>query len=205
MENKNDKSNEKIDIGKRNFLKFLLAAGTVVAVGGALEPVFKYALSYEKTGLTSFPKIKVANINDLQVNQPITFNYPLENEPNYLVKLGQPAEGGIGPNNDIVAFSAICEHMGCIYHFETSLKPYGGPNVPGGHCPCHGSLYDYLEKAKVVGGPAPCPVPMVQLVLDSTTGDIYAVGMNPPTIYDHGTPCGTDVTADLTGGTPVSS
>ena len=41
------------------------------------------------------------------MNQPITFNYPLDDEPNIMVKLGQKAEGGVGPDGDIVAFSQI--------------------------------------------------------------------------------------------------
>ena len=191
-----------VDEDRRNFLKAMIALGALVAVGGVVKPLLDYATVSEKA-LTTFPKVKVANISQLQVDQPMIFNYPLTNEPNYLVMLSQQAEYGIGPNQNIVAFSAICEHYGCIYHFRTSLAPYGGPNVPGGHCPCHGSLYDYLEDAKVVGGPAPCPVPRVVLELDSSTGDIYAVGMEPPTIFSHGPSCGSDVSYDLQGGTEV--
>ena len=54
--------------------------------------------------------------------------------------------------------------------------------MPMGYCCCHGSQYDFVHGAKVIGGPAPRPVPMVQLQLDTTTGDISAVGMQPPTI-----------------------
>lgn len=188
-----------VDRSRRNFLKAMVTVGALIAVGGVVKPILDYAIVSEQVS-TTFPKVKVANISQLQVNQPIIFNYPLTNEPNYLVMLSQKAEYGIGPDSNIVAFSAICEHYGCIYHFVTSLAPHGGPNAPGGYCPCHGSLYDYLEDAKVVGGPAPCPVPRVVLELDSSTGDIYAVGMEPPTIFGHGPSCGSDITYDLQGG-----
>ncbi len=191
-----------VDEERRNFLKAMVALGALVAIGGVAKPLLDYAIISEKV-VTTFPKVKVTNISQLQVNQPFIFNYPLTNEPNYLVMLSEKAEYGVGPDGNIVAFSAICEHYGCIYHFETSLAPYGGPNVPGGHCPCHGSLYDYLQDGKVVGGPAPCPVPRVVLEFDSSTGDIYAVGMEPPTIFSHGPSCSSDVTYDLQGGSEV--
>ena len=191
-----------VDEKRRNFLKGMKALGALVVIGGLVKPILEY-VTVSGEIVTTFPKIKVTNISQLQVNQPFLFNYPLTNEPNYLVMLSQPAQYGIGPQNNIVAFSAICEHLGCIYNFRTSLAPYGGPDVPGGHCPCHGSLYDYLDDAKVVGGPAPCPVPRVILELDSSTGDIYAVGMEPPTIYAHGPSCSSDVEYDLQGGSVV--
>jgi hypothetical protein len=37
-----------------------------------------------------------------------------------------------------------------------------------------------------IGGPAPYPVPRVLLEYDQATGDIYVVGMGPPTICGHG-------------------
>jgi hypothetical protein len=36
------------------------------------------------------------------------------------------------------------------------------------------------------------------------SGNIFATGMEGPTIYQHGTAGSSDVTADLQGGTPVS-
>jgi hypothetical protein len=41
------------------------------------------------------------------------------------------------------------------------------------------------------------------LQFDEATGDIYAVGMGPPTIFGHNTGS-SDVSYDLQGGTPVT-
>ena len=64
------------------------------------------------------------------------------------------------------------------------------------------------QGAKVIGGPAPRPVPMVQLQFDAATGDISVVGMAPPTIFGHGPPGTTDPTqvmqCDLQGGDLVT-
>jgi rieske iron-sulfur protein len=60
---------------------------------------------------------------------------------------------------DIVAFSAICTHAGCLVSGwrpqETHL-----------FCPCHGSVYDPASGARVVAGPAPRPLPALPLRIE---------------------------------------
>jgi len=52
----------------------------------------------------------------------------------------------------IVAFSAICTHLGC------TVAPSGGIL----QCPCHGSTYD-LATGDNTGGPAPKPLPKIDV------------------------------------------
>ncbi len=201
------------NIDRRNFLKLAAAAGgavTIAAIASAIK-----AGTFVPSGATSleWPVVKVANINQLTNLSPVTFNYPLTNTPNILVKLGVAAQNGIGPEKDIVAYSSICQHLGCQYSF---VQPGASPicnasyraAVPMGYCCCHGSQYDFLSGAKVLGGPAPRPVPMVQLQLDIATGDISAVGMSAPTIFGHGPPGTSDLALvkqyDLQGGEVVT-
>ena len=198
------------DEGKRTFLKIAVVASGLLAAGAAgsiLRSVISPAgPSQSQTTPTTFPRVKVADLTDLVVGVPIVFNYPLDDEPNVLVKLGQPATNGIGPDGDIVAFSLICQHLGCIWGFvPTGDSPpcnasYEAPE-PVGYCCCHGSVFDLTNAARVVGGPSPRPQPQVTLELD-TSGGIYAVGMGAPTIFGHNTGSD-DVSADLQGGTPV--
>ncbi len=165
------------------------------------------AASSTSTATSLFPVIVVANIKDLEVDKPISFNYPLEETPNMLVKLGQKAQGGVGPDGDIVAFSQICQHLGCIYGYVASGKSPACDNTfkaggPVGYCCCHGSIFDLLNSAKVLDGPAQRPQPQVLLSFDSASGDISATGMGPPTIFGHSTGSD-DVTKDLEGGSLV--
>jgi arsenite oxidase small subunit len=230
-ENRKSEKNEPkddSDESRRNLLKVGLGIGAVIVIGGVaavaktlINPGAQLAAPTTQTttsGTTSsstlpppatpgFPVIKIANLSDLEVGSPITFNYPLEETPNILVKLGQKAEGGVGPDNDIVAFSQVCQHLGCIYAFlgsgssptcNSSYKASG----PVGYCCCHGSIYDLVNGAKVIGGPAPRPEPQVILSFDSSTGNIYATGMTPPTIFGYNTGSN-DVSRDLQGGTLV--
>jgi rieske iron-sulfur protein len=55
-----------------------------------------------------------------------------------------------------VAFSAICTHAGCAVSGWRASEGYF-------LCPCHGSMYDPRLGARVVGGPAPRPLPALPL------------------------------------------
>jgi len=212
------KGNEATEPNRRDFLKILLAAGTAFTVVAAAS-VFRF-LTYiptvnqnESTTQLAWPRIKLGNISSLEPLKPLRFNYPLVNTPNVLVKLGVKAENGIGPDGDIVAYSSICQHLGCYFAFQPpgSSPPcdasFQAP-VAEGYCCCHGGQYDFTQAAKVIGGPPPRPVPSVQLEYDSATGDIYAVAMSPPTIFGHGPPGTTDpqsvLSYDLQGGDVVT-
>jgi arsenite oxidase small subunit len=198
---------------RREFLKLAAAAGGAITLAAVLSSLKAATFVPPPTAVAAWPIVTVTNISNLTNLVPVVFYYPLTNTPNYLVKLGVAAAGGIGPNSDIVAFSAICQHLGCEYGF---LAPGSSPvcnssyraAIPMGYCCCHGSQYDFLAGAKVIGGPAPRPVPMVQLQLDTATGDISAVGMGPPTIFGHGPPGTTNPASvmqyDLQGGTLVT-
>jgi len=202
---------------RRDFLKLVAAAGgavTFAALASSLRPL---SFIPKSTAVLAWPRIKIINASQLTVLKPVVFNYPLDNTPNYLVDVGQKAQGGVGPNSSIVAFSQICQHLGCFYGFlqPSSTAGYTPPSCnksfkaqyPQGYCCCHGSQYDFLEGAKVIGGPAPRPVPQVQLEYTST-GDIYAVSMGPPTIFGHGPPGTTSPSLvlqyDLQGGSIVT-
>jgi arsenite oxidase small subunit len=194
---------------RRNFLRSALAISAVLVVGGiaaVARSITNPAPSTGTGGSTEFPRVRVAQLSDLSVGSPISFNYPLDNEPNILVKLGVQADGGVGPDGDIVAFSSICQHLGCIYGFQnTGTSPSCNPSFkadrPVGYCCCHGSVYDLQHSASVVSGPSPRSQPQVKLEVDQS-GNIFATGMGPPTIFGHQTGSN-DVSADLQGGNPV--
>ncbi len=74
--------------------------------------------------------------------------------PGFAVKL---------PTGDIVAYSRICPHLGCIFNFVKDHDEiakgynYAFAERPMFCCPCHLSVYDILNGGKVVSGPAPRP------------------------------------------------
>jgi arsenite oxidase small subunit len=200
------------DESKRDFLKAAATISAVLAVGGIASVMKSIVIpavpAVPGTTQMVFPRVKVSSLGELATGTTVIFNYPLDNEPNILVKAGRKAAGGVGPDGDIVAFSQVCQHLGCIWGYVPSggspaVNPSYVASVPAGYCPCHGSVFDLSAGAKVIGGPSPRPQPQVQLEVDSS-GNIYAVGMSPPSIFGHNTGS-SDVNNDLQGGTLVPS
>jgi ubiquinol-cytochrome c reductase iron-sulfur subunit len=71
----------------------------------------------------------------------------------------EPGREGWAPDGN-VAYSKICTHAGCpvaLYRHE-SYQLY---------CPCHGSLFDVLDAARPIGGPATRALPQLALDVDS--------------------------------------
>ncbi|WP_265523353.1 Rieske (2Fe-2S) protein [Oerskovia flava] len=58
--------------------------------------------------------------------------------------------------DEFAAFSAICTHEGC------SVAPDADDGL---RCPCHASRFD-LATGEVLGGPAPTPLPQVDVVVE---------------------------------------
>ncbi|RMF83759.1 MAG: arsenate reductase (azurin) small subunit [Nitrospinota bacterium] len=119
-----------------------------------------------------YPRKKIGTLSSLQVNQPQFFNYP-DDTPSavsMLVKLGVPAGGGIGPEQDVVAFNTLCPHMG-----GPLMGMYQKEDQALGPCPFHQSTFDLTKHGMVISGHATESLPQVLLELDGD--DIYAVGM----------------------------
>jgi menaquinol-cytochrome c reductase iron-sulfur subunit len=77
------------------------------------------------------------------------------------------------------ALSAVCTHLGCTVHAESSLRP--DPADPDTRratqvfefaCPCHGSRYH--ADGSNISGPAPRPLPAYRLTLDPGDGQLVA-------------------------------
>jgi len=64
--------------------------------------------------------------------------------------------------DEVVAFSSVCTHQGCTVAYDAGEKVLA--------CPCHGSKFDPADGATVVAGPAPTPLPAVEVVVDEAAG-----------------------------------
>jgi Rieske Fe-S protein len=209
---RNDPPVGDVDETKRNVLKLAVVAGLVGAAGGGLVGAsLQYVGKPPIVGLSTYPSVqlldldgspltsaKVMNEYNCTTPEVITFNYPLQNEPNFLINLAPPAggtggatnvQGGVGPQGSIVSFSAICQHLGCPAPNISYYPPKTCPQTFGDldfyiHCTCHGSTYDVTHGAANLTGPAVLPLPQVTLEVHSDD-TIWAVGENGPPVNGH--------------------
>ncbi len=69
---------------------------------------------------------------------------------------GKPAVLVHLESGDFAAYSAVCTHQGCTVAYKNGQLA----------CPCHGSVFDPANGAKVVTGPAPRPLPEIPVEVE---------------------------------------
>jgi len=95
-------------MSRRSFLKSSSVA-VAIPVMGTTGTVLAKENSPTNTGTTlDYPKTAVGNANQLPINKPVNFNYPDSRSPCALIRMGQAVPGGMGPDQDIVAYSILC-------------------------------------------------------------------------------------------------
>jgi arsenite oxidase small subunit len=142
--------------------RHLLGAGAVTAVAATLPAESADA----KTG--AYPRHRVVALSKLRVNRPVRFNYPLKAQPCVLLDLGRRVPGGVGPRDSIVAFSTLCQHMGCEVGYLRRKREF--------LCPCHQTRYDPERLGSIIQGVATRALPRVKLQVRG--GAVYAVGVD---------------------------
>ena len=159
-------------ISRRGFLAAATAGSVTVALGDLFTGRVLAADADRKVSLTGYPHKKIAQLDQLSLDTPVDFEYPQEGAATscLLVKLGRPAGGGIGPDQDVVAFSTACTHMG-----GDLSGGYNAQYKVIGPCMEHLTTFDLTRHGIVVAGHATQPLP--QVVLELNGNDISAVGM----------------------------
>jgi arsenite oxidase small subunit len=109
-------------------------------------------------------------LTGLAVNQPVNFTFPDASSPCALVKIGNPVPGGVGPNQDIVAYSTMCTHMGCPVAYDPAQKIF--------KCPCHFSMFDAEKGGQMICGQATENLPRVVLRYNAKDDAVTAVAID---------------------------
>ena len=122
--------------------------------------------------VATYPRKKIAKLSELKTDKPIGFEYPDAGAyaECMLVKLGQQAGGGVGPQKDVVAFNNFCTHQG-----GDLADTYKADTKSLGACPLHLSTYDLTRHGILISGQAYQSLP--QVLLELKGDDIYAVGV----------------------------
>lgn len=151
-------------LSRRNFFKLTGLGAAAAATPGA----FAQNAAPGNAAALGYPVQAIARLDALVVNQPVDFAYPDAASACQLLRLGHAVPGGIGPQQDIVAYSILCPHMGCPTSYESSSRRY--------KCGCHFSVFDPEMGGQQVIGQATQDLPRVLLEL-AEDGSIRAVGM----------------------------
>jgi len=124
---------------------------------------FKYFVFTQRYPQYTPQGFKAANVPGVVVRLPYKIRLPLE----WAQTIGKEPRVR---ESDIIVFSRICPHLGCIYNYVPNYREitagYGGyvPPPQRQHalmgCPCHLSIYDPADRdvpGRVLSGPAPRP------------------------------------------------
>lgn len=114
-----------------------------------------------------YPRKRVASVAEVAPGKPVNFDYPLKGQQSVLLDMGEEVPGGVGDKSSIVAYSTLCQHMGCPVGYRADQKDF--------LCACHQSRYDPAREGVVVQGVAQRPLPRVALEIDGE--DVLAIGV----------------------------
>lgn len=150
-----------VALSRRDLLK-------VVAAGGAGGALLDAETAHAAPRARTYPRRRVARVSGLTVGKPVSFQYPLRGQQSLLIDTGRAVPGGVGPDKSIVAYSALCQHMGCPVAYDGTLRELV--------CPCHQTRYDPERLGSIVLGVATRALPRV--LLEVSRGAIFAVGVD---------------------------
>jgi len=183
--NEADDDEARIQATRRNAAKFFIALGGAAAIGSfAVTGLY----GMESAGLSGGPSYNYTNIYVQgtklvdQSGTEITIDSIPEGSGQEMTVFPEQQGGGpllvkpattllarftesqfVPPTNvqgtvqGYCAYSAVCTHEGCI------VSERAGPNNAYFHCPCHQSTYNPFEGCRVMGGPAPRPLPQLPI------------------------------------------
>ncbi len=159
------------ELSRRNFFKLGACVVGGACAGNALPQIGQSseAEGHATVAMTlPYPRTRLANLQELSVGKGLPRTYPDTSSPISLLKLGRRTVNGVGPDQDIVAFSRYCTHMGGALTYRSETGAY--------HCPLHYAMFDPAKGGLLVIGQATDNLPQLDLEIDAQ-GDIYAVGI----------------------------
>jgi arsenite oxidase small subunit len=189
-----------MSMDRRGFIKTCTSTIAGAAVAGTLVERLAMAgdlVTYTKSHLVDADG-KPIKASTLSTAEAYFFDYPMKSTPCLLIKLGAAAgptdlkthagqaytwEGGVGPNKDIVAYSAICSHQLAYPTKDATVVAYqpGQSEVAGRSsvitCCAHNSVFDPAKGGAVTYGPATQPLAAIKLEYDASDDSLYATGV----------------------------
>lgn len=200
-------------VKRRTFFKLCASTAALVAASPQLlAQEGGTARRYHRATLVD-EHHKPVRVGELEEGESYLFHYPFVSTPCFLLNLGKPAtqqaslttedgrsytwQGGVGPENSVVAYSAICAHkmthparaVSFINYRHTPVSFFDKENnriKREGviYCCSEKSVYDPTQGARVLGGPAQQPLAAILLEYDEKDDTLAAVGTYGGDMFD---------------------
>lgn len=125
------------------------AVGALALLATGAGRYFSKSSSVVKASLKTGPKSEAKNIiklADLAIGGTHGFS-SRSGSPSLLFRT----------RSGVFAYSEICTHQGCTVGYSAADKLFS--------CPCHASIFDPYNNAKVLSGPALSPLPKIQVAV----------------------------------------
>jgi Rieske Fe-S protein len=152
---------------RSRFMRELLAAGGLVALGGAAGSLGRICAPVAAAAApgTAAPAgtagLWLGNARALRAGQALAYSDPASGDPALLLRL---------LDGRYVSFDALCTHAGCPVLYDPRRRLLA--------CPCHGATFDPARGGAVTAGPTQIPL-MPLRVHVAANGDVFALDARP--------------------------
>lgn len=143
------------EVTRREFTRYLvLGAGSMAAanVGLAIWTQLRSINHGEPRAIVALDQVPVGDTH--------LFRYPTHADPAVLLRVGE---------QEVVAFSQKCTHLGCVVYYEADEHRW--------HCPCHEGNFD-AQSGTVLSGPPTRPLGRIDVEI-RPDGQVWALGSHP--------------------------
>jgi menaquinol-cytochrome c reductase iron-sulfur subunit len=148
---------DKKRVSRRQFLNYTLTGVGGFMAAGMLAPMVRFAIDPVLTKKESGGFISVASVDEI-TNEPQRFEWTIDQvDAWYESEVQKTAWVYRNENDEIVALSPICTHLGCTVDWASN-EEY--PNQF--FCPCHGGRYT-KDGTNVPGTPPTAPLPHFEI------------------------------------------
>ena len=197
---------------RRQFVKTCVTSAVVIAANPSMLAAAGPTKHYSRSLLVD-QNGEAVNSASIKFNEAFIFHYPYVTTPCFLLNLGQKIsggnqlqsaengdytwQGGVGEQQSIVAFSAICAHKLSYPTRTVSFLNYRPEETSFFnedetveqrshiiYCCSERSAYNPASGAEVLGGPANQPLTAIEIEYDDAADRFYAIGTRGGELYD---------------------
>ncbi len=190
---------------RRDFVKLCAGSAAAASLPTPAEAYSLKARLHKRTRLVD-ERGAPFRLASMKTGVNYVFDYPFASTPCFLLRLASPAtggidlqteaggtyrwDGGVGPQRNVVSFSAICAHKLTYPTRQVSFIGYRDrPSAASSTgkvitCCSDRSVYDPAAGARVVAGPAPQPLATILLEHGGKRDELFAIGTLGGEMFD---------------------